>query len=870
MELQHDDTFDLAEFLALTEQGREQTAVGHHAEAVTSLQKALALWGDPPLADVPDDPPQVATWRRELLWKRKVAQEQVLELRLLLGEDHQLLGDLRKEIAEDPLSETLNALLMKALYRAGYRIDALHQYDSLAALLAQDTGAEPGLNLRRLRDEIASDDLLGTSGPRPLTSAVTADDRPCTPVALGPGGLPPAQLPPAVTDFTGREDEVRQLKRYLSSARDSDGVPIASICGPPGVGKSALAHLVAHLLRPVFPDGQIYVHMGVTSERPREIGDVLAEVLSALGVPPTGLPAGVSGRTALYRSLMAGRRVLVVLDDVIGIQQIQALLPGTSGCAVLVTSRSHLVASTAMRVVRLNPLSKEESVSLLSDIVGADRVEAEPTAAADICAVCGGFPLAVRIAGSLLAGQPAWPLRTFAERLRTRSLSLLRGDDLGVEASIRGSDEALPGDARRVFRLVSMLGHGFAGWEVAMLDNKKVADLEGALELLTRHSLLTSVGVDASGQLRYGQHELLRSYGAARLSERPDEQDSAMHRLLLGWLELADLAAAQIAREPYHPPVRRLDITMYAATTVREMIAADVDGWLATEVGNLLNVIRIACERGKYQQALGIALRVAPYLYRESRHQEAEDMWRRILQAITPDYPRLQAEARHRLASLIMGRPRGPQRALPLLDEVLAAREKHKDYQGLARTLGLRAECRRREALDQQSATLLREAEVDAQRGLSIACGEARDQYTELACLRALALIASARNEHGRALGLAQDMVRVAQKVAPNAVHATYHAWALQARGAMMIAVGRPEQALGDLDQAHDLSRQARHRAGQARASELAGDALAALDRDQEAVQRYAQAAAAFDEVGLADEADRCRRKNGDARAEPG
>ncbi|MFI6713607.1 BTAD domain-containing putative transcriptional regulator [Nonomuraea sp. NPDC050478] len=169
------DQFDLVEFRRLAEEGKARISTGDQQAAVDSLHRALKLWGDPPLADVPEDPIRLATWRQELLWERKVAQQDLLRARLKTGEHQELLGDLRRELADDPLSEILNALLMTALYRAGYRVEALRHYDMLATLLAQDTGADPGAKLRRLRDEIAADtlDLRILDEDEPATSATT-------------------------------------------------------------------------------------------------------------------------------------------------------------------------------------------------------------------------------------------------------------------------------------------------------------------------------------------------------------------------------------------------------------------------------------------------------------------------------------------------------------------------------------------------------------------------------------------------------------------------------------------------------------------------------------------------------------------------
>lgn len=855
--LRPEDQFDLAEFRRLAEEGRTRISAGDQQAAVASLRRALKLWGDPPLADVPEDPIRLATWRQELMWERKVAQQDLLRARITTGEHQELLGDLRRELADDPLSEILNALLMTALYRAGYRVEALQHYDTLAALLAQDTGADPGMKLRRLRDEIAADTL----DPRILD-----EDEQLTPaITWGSGGLPPAQLPPAVSDFTGRAAEVEELSRYLRTAGESGRVSIASISGLPGVGKSALAYQVAHLLRPHFPDGQIYVHFAGMTDRPREITDVLGEVLAALGVELGSVPATVSGRTALYRSLLSGRRVLVVLDDVSGMHQVDPLLPGTPGCAVMVTSRAHLVGGAGMRTVRLEPLSTDESLNLLGEIIGSERLQSDTSGAADIVDACDGLPLALRIAGARLSGQPEWPLATFATRLRKRLLSTLQADGMTVEAGMADSYESLPDHTARVFRLASLLKPGgFAGWEVAMLAGEEADDVEDVLESLVRHSLLSTIGVDSLGQPRYRQHDLLRVFAAARLAERPNERDLAIHRLTLGWLELAGLANEQIAPEPHDPPVVALEMSKFAPSNVRELIVDDADGWLATEAANLLYVVRIACEQRLSSLAMGLALRVTSYLYRESRHRDAEDMWRRLLQMLSPAHVRLAAEARHRLATLIMRHANGAQRAMPLLNECVAARERSRDHLGLARSLALRAVCRRQLAVAALVASdrdaLLFEAETDAHRGLHIA-HDVANQYAELLCLRAMATVVSAQGDLERALVLGQEAVTVAEQLGGKPQDRSYLRLALQTLAALMLQAGRAEFALRLSEQALELSVELRHRPGQAHAQEVAGDALVALGRQKEADECYRDAAVVFEADGRADEATRCRAR---------
>ncbi|WP_186405038.1 AfsR/SARP family transcriptional regulator [[Actinomadura] parvosata] len=862
IELQPHDSLDVEQFRRLAQQGHEHIAAGNHAEAVACLRQALQLWGDPPLADVPDDPVRLASWRTELLWERKVSQQALLESRLLLGEGQQLLGDIRRELIEDPLSEPLNALLMTALYRAGYRVEALRQYETIARLLARDTGTEPGAQLRHLRDQIAADRLPPTG---PSSASASTGRLPSATSVQARDGLPLAQLPTVVTDFTGRTAEIDQLVAHLSGP--AAGVPIAAVWGPPGVGKSTLAHQAAHLLRPVFGDGQLYVHMAGTSDRPRDTAEVLGEVLTALGVPPAQLPATVSSRTALYRSLLADRRVLVVLDDVCGMHQAHPLLPGTPGCAVLLTSRPHLVGMASIRSIRLGPLTQPEALSLLGDIIGAERVQAEPAAAADIAALCSGLPLAVRVAGARLSAQQDWPLRTFADQLSRRRMSMLATDEVAVEASISDSYEALPERARRIFRLASLLGSaGFASWEVAMLEYEcNVEEVERILDALTRQSLLTTVPADTLGQLRYRQHDLLRAYAADRLAALPDERDVAIYRLLLGWLELVCLADAQIVRAPCHPPMAStFTLSGFAPAPARTLIMQDADRWLAAEMGNLLNVVRVACDQQLYLHAMGLALRVSSYLCREGRHDDAEHMWRRVLQAVAPVNARWAAEARYHLAHLIVRQPSGAYRALPLLDQCVSVWETLSDRHGAARSLALRSTCWHHLAtasdLGDRRAEHLAKAEADAKRALGLA-RTTKNAHEELLALRALALALSDQGRHGQALDTGGQALAVAARLAVLPTHQTYLVLALLTQGQVLLAAHRAREALDAFERAARLSEQARHRAGQARAEEGAGDALTALSRHDRAGQRYAQAAVLCEAEGRSEHAARCRAK---------
>ncbi|MEU7855170.1 BTAD domain-containing putative transcriptional regulator [Nonomuraea sp. NPDC049141] len=838
--LQSGDCFDLADFRALCSDGRAFTDRGDYDRAVKALARALALWGDPPLVDVPDGGGKLVLVRDDLLIDRRDTVMALLQARLHLGQYREILTEVRRELVNDPLSERLHGLLMTALYRSGDRIRALQHYETVSVLLTGETGSGPGAVLRQLREEIAEEEHRAPPpGQRPR-------------VAPEPS-RPPAQLPPDVIDYTGRKDEVATLVGYFDSAATSTGVRIASITGPGGVGKSALAVHVAHLVRHAYPDGQLYVRLEALSDRPRSVGQVLAELLGSLGVHAQDLPRTPAERTALLRSLLANRRMLLVLDDVLGIHQINPLLPGTAGCGVIITSRRHL-AEGAMLRLRLYPLRRDESLHLLGEIIGHDRVVSDAAAARALVEACDGFPLAIRVAGARLTAQPHWTLRYFADRLAD-----LDSDEMGVAASIAAdSYDALAEDARRAFRGLAMAGPGdYPGWVATMLLG---GDAEKSLETLTAHSLVAPAGTDALGRPRYRQHGLLRAFAADRLAERVAESDGVVDRLLLGWLELADLADSLIPHEPHSPPPARLGQSLYAPPLARRLVQADAQTWFASEIGNLLEAVRFACRELRVQSATGIALRVHSYLFWARRSRNAQDMWRLIMHtAIAGRDARLAAEARLRLAILVSRSPGGAERAIPMLDASAEAFRSVVDRRALARTLAARAAAgeqlhgkRRQEGLQQATA--------DAVEGLRIA-QTARDVHTEVACLRVLAFVLAQRGLYDEAITRSREAVRLAEAMPTGTGQQAYVAYTLWMLGRVELAAGHYDVVLDLCRRRVDLVSPLGHEAGDATYLEMEGDALMGLGRRREAAERYAAAAAQYEGEGTGHHAERCKRK---------
>ena len=452
------DELDAARFTRLVAAGRRALADGAAARAVELLSEALDLFRGPPLADVPFSG-LIDTEANRLEESRVAALGLRLEAEIESGDAAGTVAELRRLTADHPLREELWTLLMRALCAAGRQAEALEAYERARTVIGDELGVDPGPGLRQLHQEILEGDARPAPRPPqpgppapPARPPGAADQGPAPRTARTVPPVPAAlsQLPADVPDFTGRADQVEYLCRLFSGTpQDGNGtgaVVVSLIAGAGGLGKTTLAVHVAHQLRAQFPDGQLYVNLRGASDQPAAPADVLARFLRQLGVDGDQVPVSEDERAGLYRTRLAGRRVLVVLDDARDAAQARPLVPGTVSCGVLVTSRNLMPDLVGGRLVDLDVLDPAEAGALLAAIVGAGRLNAEPAATDQLLAACAGLPLAIRIAGVRLAGRTNWSVESLAGKVadERRRIDEFTAGDLAVRACFQVSFDSLP------------------------------------------------------------------------------------------------------------------------------------------------------------------------------------------------------------------------------------------------------------------------------------------------------------------------------------------------------------------------------------------------------------------------------------------
>jgi DNA-binding SARP family transcriptional activator len=541
------------------------------------FRDALALWRARPFDGL--DCAELETAADQVEQEYVGVLEEYAAGELRLGRRDTVIEAVSPWAMRHPLRERLQALLIQALAASGRQAEAHAAYHALRQRLAGELGVDPSPELRDLYQRILA-------GDRATTSAAQ---------------VRPAQVPAAATDFTGRTLEVMDLCETLLTG--CGAVVISAVTGTGGIGKSALAAHVAHLVAAEFPGGQLYVNLAGASRDPAVPAEVLARLLRDLGVAADEIPAAGAEREARYRSVLAGRKMLLVLDDARNAAQVRPLLPGTDGCAVLVTSRARLADLAGVKRCDLSELSRDDALALFTRIAGPARVAAEQAAAGEVLDSCGGLPLAIRIAGAKLAARPGWTVADMAARLAAGHdrLRELRCGDLAVRASFQLSYDGLPVPVAGVFRLLGLTPPGVVPLgAIAALTDLSAAEAERALDVLADAHLIEN---PAPGQYRL--HDLLRLFAAelagTELAGTERDGEVAVRRMITWYGAVLRSAIEVVAQARRMPP----GIDGWPAEPTRAVPVfgthSEALGWVRREEATLAWMIKAAAARGWHE-----------------------------------------------------------------------------------------------------------------------------------------------------------------------------------------------------------------------------------------------------------------------------
>ncbi|WP_405577411.1 AfsR/SARP family transcriptional regulator [Streptomyces sp. NBC_01190] len=632
---------DLAAFEQHADRARAHRKAGELEFAASELRQAAGLWTGTALTGL--DSPFFDAERDRLSELRLALVEEHADIDLRLGRHREWAPELAGRVAAHPLRERFAEQLMLALYRSGRQADALAVYRTLRRRLSEELAVEPGPRTARLHQAIlrAEPDLdpalylgagaePGAEAPEP--EAARPASAPAAPAE--PPAPKPHQLPAAIGDFTGRASELQELLDWLHCADDEGSrARVAIVTGPGGVGKTSLALQAAHLGRRAYPDGQLYVE----SAREATATDICARLLRALGVGGAAIPEPAE-RAALYRTLTAGKRLLLVFDDVAAEEQVASLIPADGRSAVLITARGTLPGLPAATRLELGMMRPAEAHLLLDTVIGADRLAREPAMAEELVRLCGRLPLALRIAAARVAANPHWTVARLVGRLgdERRRLDELRHRDLEVRASLNLSYQVLPCRARLLLMRAGLpAAPDIAEWGAAVLLDCDIAEAEDVLDQLVAARMVEVVGPGADGSARYRLHDLVRLFAQEQAERELDraEREAVLDRALGAWLRLAERADMALPHGSFSRPTGPTPRYTLAPAT-EQVVLRDPLAWFDTEHGVLEALIGQAAATGRAAAAWELTGSLTSYYEVRAHCTEWTETHRRTLAAV--------------------------------------------------------------------------------------------------------------------------------------------------------------------------------------------------------------------------------------------
>ena len=621
-------TVDAFRFQARVHEAEKLVAKGAVDETIQLLRHALGEWRGAALIGLSSR--QLVNAATVLNDQRLAVVEHLAELHLRRGDAAASVTELTELVGEFPFRESLRAVLMRVLHRCGRQVEALAIFEEGRLLLNQELGLDPGTLLQAAHQQV-----LAGEGEGDLQRSEQSDaGAGSVPNSSASNGTDRRFLPRDVVEFTGRDDELQWLVDHAGQS-GTTGLIISAINGMGGVGKTALAVHLAHKLAHNYPDGQYFIDLrGFSADAdPLTPAQALSLLLRNSGVPPELVPSDLDARSALWRSQLAGRRALLLLDNAVDVVQVRPLLPGTPGVLVLISSRRRMASLEGAIPLPLGPMPEADALSLFSQIVGLHRAAAEPEAVSTVIELCGCLPLAIQIAAARLRDRPNWSVADVAKQLReqksrTRFLSV---GDRDVTSILAWSYRHLTREQQLTFRLLSIHpGSEFDAHSTAALTGVTLEEAAACLDDLFDVNLLLQ---HTAGHYRF--HDLVRDCSRTALEQHddPSEQDLATHRILDYYLRSANLWCKTIARSAFQFDP---DVTHEPQCTKPAETSAVALGLLEGEFRTLLAAIRLAIETGSDSHVLQLARSLIPYLGRLNRSTETtetEEIYRQALRS---------------------------------------------------------------------------------------------------------------------------------------------------------------------------------------------------------------------------------------------